>query len=206
MQMLHPFEGSVQEYAQQLGETDRYRPAGCPLCGAKKPLIAHGFYGRSVVAEGFDGWIRVRRYLCRLCQRTVFAAARVRLALCALCDQRHRPLSEGAVAGVSDARASGSASGPGADALPAGPGVGGSLSPSGPVAFGEPGGPDASGRCSRAGFPGAADAPDSGLDPFPSFSVFSTSGAPAGLAPFSGSGRAISPGCGRRVAAGLPPT
>ena len=71
MQILHPFEGSVQAYAQQLGEADRYRPAGCPLCGAKKPLIAHGFYGRSVVAEGFDGWIRVRRYLCRLCQRTV---------------------------------------------------------------------------------------------------------------------------------------
>ena len=69
MQILHPFEGSVQAYAQQLGEADRYRPAGCPLCGAKKPLIAHGFYGRSVVAEGFDGWIRVRRYLCRLCQR-----------------------------------------------------------------------------------------------------------------------------------------
>ena len=57
----------------QLGEADpdRYRPAGCPLCGAKKPLIAHGCYGRNVVAEGFDGWIRVRRYLCRLCQRTV---------------------------------------------------------------------------------------------------------------------------------------
>ena len=70
MQILHPFEGSVQAYAQQLGEADRYRPAGCPLCGAKKALIAHGFYGRSVVAEGFDGWIRVRRYLCRLCQRT----------------------------------------------------------------------------------------------------------------------------------------
>ena len=71
MQILHPFEGSVQAYAQQLGEADRYRPAGCPLCGAKKPLIAHGCYDRSVVAEGFDGWIRVRRYLCRLCQRTV---------------------------------------------------------------------------------------------------------------------------------------
>ena len=71
MQMLHPFEGSVQAYGEQLADPDRSRPAGCPLCGAKKALIAHGFYRRTLVAEGFDGWIRVRRYLCRLCQRTV---------------------------------------------------------------------------------------------------------------------------------------
>jgi hypothetical protein len=34
-------------------------------------LIAHGFYSRTLVDTGFDESIRVRRYLCRCCKRTV---------------------------------------------------------------------------------------------------------------------------------------
>jgi hypothetical protein len=34
-------------------------------------LTAHGFYRRTLVDAGFDGSIRVRRYLCRSCRRTV---------------------------------------------------------------------------------------------------------------------------------------
>jgi hypothetical protein len=34
-------------------------------------LTAHGFYRRTLVDTGFDGSIRVRRYLCRSCKRTV---------------------------------------------------------------------------------------------------------------------------------------
>jgi putative transposase len=34
-------------------------------------LTAHGFYSRTLVDAGFDGSIRVRRYLCRSCKRTV---------------------------------------------------------------------------------------------------------------------------------------
>jgi Domain of unknown function (DUF6431) len=34
-------------------------------------LNAHGFYCRTLVDVEFDGSIRVRRYLCRLCKRTV---------------------------------------------------------------------------------------------------------------------------------------
>jgi Domain of unknown function (DUF6431) len=34
-------------------------------------LTAHGFYCRSLVDVEFDETIRVRRYLCRVCQRTV---------------------------------------------------------------------------------------------------------------------------------------
>jgi hypothetical protein len=41
------------------------------MCGAEKPLIAHGFYSRTIVHYHFDGIIRIRRYLCRLCCRTV---------------------------------------------------------------------------------------------------------------------------------------
>ena len=71
MQILHPFTGSVADYLAQLDNPDQYRPHQCPLCQAKRPLAAHGFYTRTIVDSTFDGWIRVRRYLCESCRRTV---------------------------------------------------------------------------------------------------------------------------------------
>ncbi len=71
MQMLHPCRGSIQQYEQELSEPDRYRPDRCPLCHAPDPLRAHGFYCRTLVDVQYDGSIRVRRYLCLLCRRTV---------------------------------------------------------------------------------------------------------------------------------------
>jgi len=71
MQILHPFAGSVQQYSEQLSDPDRYRPDHCPQCQAKHPLTAHGFYTRTIIDVAFDGIIRVRRYLCQSCQRTV---------------------------------------------------------------------------------------------------------------------------------------
>ena len=71
MQILHPFTGPVQPYLEQLADPDLHRPAHCPQCQAKHPLIAHGFYTRTLVDSAFDGVIRVRRYLCQTCRRTV---------------------------------------------------------------------------------------------------------------------------------------
>ena len=74
MQILHPFTGSVQHYLAQLAATpDLYRPTDCPLCQAKHPLKAHGFYSRTIIdtTTAFDGLIRIRRYLCAACRRTV---------------------------------------------------------------------------------------------------------------------------------------
>src|SRR5579864_8970835 len=71
MQILHPFAGSVQQYNEQLADPDCYRPGHCPQCHAKHPLTAHGFYTRTLIDAAFDGVIRVRRYLCQACQRTV---------------------------------------------------------------------------------------------------------------------------------------
>ena len=71
MQILHPFAGSVTQYAKEISDPDRYRPDHCPQCGAKQPLTGHGFYCRTLVDLAFDGVIRVRRYLCRICKRTV---------------------------------------------------------------------------------------------------------------------------------------
>jgi len=71
MQILHPFAGSIQLYLKAISDPDLYRPDHCPQCEAKQPLTGHGFYSRTLVDPAFDGMIRVRRYLCRLCQRTV---------------------------------------------------------------------------------------------------------------------------------------
>lgn len=71
MQILHPFAGSVQQYNEQLSNPDAHRPGHCPQCQTKHPLSAHGFYTRTLIDTACDGVIRVRRYLCRACQRTV---------------------------------------------------------------------------------------------------------------------------------------
>lgn len=69
--MLHPFAGSIEKYDEEIADPSRYRPDHCPQCQAAHGLSAHGFYTRTLVDAGFDGTIRVRRYLCRFCQRTV---------------------------------------------------------------------------------------------------------------------------------------
>jgi hypothetical protein len=71
MQILHPFPGSVRQYEAEISHPDRYRPDHCPQCQARQTLIGHGFYQRTLVEVGFDGTIRVRRYRCRACRRTV---------------------------------------------------------------------------------------------------------------------------------------
>jgi Domain of unknown function (DUF6431) len=71
MQILHPFAGSIQQYCEAISDPDRYRPDHCPQCEAQQPPTAHGFYTRTVTDVEFDGSIRVRRYLCRDCKRTV---------------------------------------------------------------------------------------------------------------------------------------
>jgi transposase-like protein len=71
MQILHPFAGSLQQYTEQLADPDCYRPGHCPQCHTKHPLTAHGFYTRTLIDTAFDGVIRVRRYLCLACRRTV---------------------------------------------------------------------------------------------------------------------------------------
>jgi hypothetical protein len=74
MQMLYPFAGTIQQYIERvesIEEANRCRPGGCPQCESKQPLICHGFYKRSVVDMASDCTIRVRRYLCAACRRTV---------------------------------------------------------------------------------------------------------------------------------------
>ena len=69
--MLHRYRGSIQQYMEQIEDADCGRPSSCPQCAAKQRLTAHGFYSRTIVDEAFDGLIRIRRYLCQACRRTV---------------------------------------------------------------------------------------------------------------------------------------
>jgi hypothetical protein len=71
MQILHPFAGSVQQYNEQLSNPDSHRPGSCPQCQDQHPLTAHGYYTRTLIDTAFERVIRVRRYLCHACQRTV---------------------------------------------------------------------------------------------------------------------------------------
>jgi len=74
VQMLYPFRGSIQQYIECVGcieEANRCRPVSCPQCESKQRLRCHGFYRRTVAEFGWDGVIRVRRYLCMTCRRTV---------------------------------------------------------------------------------------------------------------------------------------
>ena len=90
MQMLHPFAGSITQYAEEISDPDRYRPDHCPQCEAHRPLTAHGFYCRTLVDVEFDDSIRVRRFLCLCCKRTVsllpqFALPYLRFSVSLIC-------------------------------------------------------------------------------------------------------------------------
>jgi len=74
MQILQRTLGSIQQYLRDIKESaaaHRYRPDRCPLCRARACFLAHGFYYRTLVHVEFDDSIPIRRYLCRLCRRTV---------------------------------------------------------------------------------------------------------------------------------------
>jgi transposase-like protein len=74
MQMLYPVDVPIQHYikrVQEVEEVNRCCPEECPQCEAKDRMRAHGFYSRTIVDDDFDGAIRILRYLCGACRRTV---------------------------------------------------------------------------------------------------------------------------------------
>jgi Domain of unknown function (DUF6431) len=74
MQILHRTFASIQQYVQDIrsrAAANLYRPQSCPMCGARHPLRAHGFYYRTLVAVKWDELIPVRRYLCLVCRHTL---------------------------------------------------------------------------------------------------------------------------------------
>jgi hypothetical protein len=71
--MLYPFSISIEKYVMSIADGDqaaRCRPEKCPQC-LKGQMDSHGFYRRTVSDVEWNGEIRVRRYLCQACRRTV---------------------------------------------------------------------------------------------------------------------------------------
>jgi hypothetical protein len=71
--MLYPFAVSIEEYVACVGNpelVERCRPEKCPQC-VEGRMEGHGFYRRTVEDGDWDGVIKVRRYLCVACRRTV---------------------------------------------------------------------------------------------------------------------------------------
>lgn len=81
--MLRPFSADVEDLVDRsrFPSVDELRPSACPLCkepsrppGKRLGIVGHGTYLRQVlgwVEAGKTLVIRVRRYLCRGCRRTI---------------------------------------------------------------------------------------------------------------------------------------
>lgn len=60
------------EYVERHLHSTVRPPSSCPVCGAARSLGAHGYYARDTTDDtGMILRIRVRRFLCRRCRRTV---------------------------------------------------------------------------------------------------------------------------------------
>ena len=188
MQILHPFAGSVQQYAEQLADPDCYRPGHCPQCQTKHPLTAHGFYTRTLIDTAFDGVIRVRRYLCQACQRTVsllpeFVLPYLRSSLTVIALFLIARLLRG------QTLQSAAATAPPADALPARPVLGPPLPRAGRSAVRHAGRVDPTRSRARLRPPRPGHARIHRLDRRSPLPVCRRALPPAGLAPRSGSRR-----------------
>lgn len=74
MQRIVKLWWSPEQYAEKGLERTIGRPAGCPNCTKSQRLEAHGYYRRWVSARDEVGSlvrIRVRRFFCQSCRRTV---------------------------------------------------------------------------------------------------------------------------------------
>jgi len=65
------FGSDVQSYASKFGSLTFPRPQACPHCAATDHLVGHGSYPRSVVDHVQAIPIRVRRFLCAACRKTI---------------------------------------------------------------------------------------------------------------------------------------
>ncbi len=73
VQIVVEYGGAVQVYQHQGLEQTCVRPTGCLLCRAIGQMIGHGYYPRQP-QDGVASWIiRIKRWLCKVCGRTVSA-------------------------------------------------------------------------------------------------------------------------------------
>jgi hypothetical protein len=65
------FGPDVQGYVREFAHLSIPRPRCCPHCEALDRLIGHGSYPRNAVDPRHSTPIRIKRFLCRVCQKTV---------------------------------------------------------------------------------------------------------------------------------------
>jgi len=71
MLIVAEFGPDVQDYAREFAHLSIPRPRHCPRCEALDRLVGHGSYFRNVVDHRQVIPIRVKRFLCEACRKTV---------------------------------------------------------------------------------------------------------------------------------------
>ena len=71
MPIVYDFQCSVEYYQDHVEQLDIPRPRKCPHCLAVDSFIGHGFYSRKALDRWRDYLIRIKRWLCKACRRTV---------------------------------------------------------------------------------------------------------------------------------------
>jgi hypothetical protein len=71
VRIVAEFGSDVQDYARQFARLTIPRPPTCPHCQALGRLVGHGSYPRNAVDERQAIPIRVKRFLCAACHKTV---------------------------------------------------------------------------------------------------------------------------------------
>ncbi len=71
MLIVAEFGPDVQHYARQFAHLTIPRPKACPHCAASDRLVGHGSYPRVAVDHREAIPIRVKRFLCAACRKTI---------------------------------------------------------------------------------------------------------------------------------------
>ena len=71
MVIVTKFQCALSNYQTCFGQLVFLRPATCPKCGAQQSFIGHGFYQRKALDARQVYLIRVKRWYCTVCRRTL---------------------------------------------------------------------------------------------------------------------------------------
>ena len=71
MPIVADFGPEPQEYIAETKQENAPRPERCPRCGVKGSLIGHGYYWRKPRDQLQAYRLKVKRWLCKECKRTV---------------------------------------------------------------------------------------------------------------------------------------
>lgn len=71
MVIVAEFGPDVQHYAREFAQLSIARPRSCPWCEAPGRLVGHGSYPRNAVDTSHSIPIRIKRFLCPVCGKTV---------------------------------------------------------------------------------------------------------------------------------------